>query len=126
MASRPVLEWISAAIGGLLTAATLAVVASQIPGNDEETAPDLQVEVTGVARAASGHLVRLVVSNRQKKTAAGVEIEGRLERGGEVAETSRVTFDYVASGSAARGGLWFKRDPALYTLTVLAIGYRDP
>lgn len=41
-------------------------------------------------------------------------------------ESSRATFDYVPSGPAARGGLWFTRDPARYTLTVQAVGYSEP
>ena len=126
MASRPILEWACATLGGLLAVATLTVVALQIPGSGEDTVPDLRIEVTSITPAAPGYLVRFVVSNAQRRTAAGVEVEGRLEQGGQVVETSRVTFDYVASGSAARGGVWFTRDPASYALTVRAVGYRDP
>lgn len=126
MATRPVLEWVCAALGGLLTAATLTVVALQIPGSDDAAAPDLRVEVTGVVPAASGALVRITVSNAARRTAAGVEVEGRLEEAGRVVETSRATFNYVPSGSAARGGLWFTRDPARYTLLVRAVGYSEP
>ena len=124
--AKPILEWICAAAGGLLAAATLAVIALQIPGSDQEAVPDVQVKVSGVAPAASGHLVRIEVSNPGKSTAAGVEVEGRLEQGGEAVETSRVTFDYVPRGSIARGGLWFARDPAGYALTVRAVGYQEP
>lgn len=126
MASRPILEWVCAALGGLLAAATLTVIALQIPGSDDTAAPELRVEVTGVMPAAFGALVRITVSNAARRTAAGVEVEGRLEEGGRTIETSRVTFDYVPRGSATRGGLWFTRDPASYTLTVRAVGYSEP
>ncbi len=123
---KPTLEWTCAAIGGLLAAATLAVIAFQIPGSDGRAAPNIEAKAAGIAQSASGHLVRIEVSNTGKRTAAGVEIEGRLEEGGRTVETSRMTFDYVLRGSTTRGGLWFTRDPAGYALTIRAIGYREP
>lgn len=123
---KPALEWTCAAIGGLLAAATLAVIAFQIPGSDDGASPDLGVEVAGISPSASGHLVRIKVSNAGKRTAAAVEIEGSLEEGGRTVETSRVTFDYVPRGSATQGGLWFSRDPAGYALTIRAVGYQEP
>lgn len=123
---KPALEWICATAGGLLAAATLVVIAAQIPGSGGEAPPDIRVKVASVAPSSSGYLVRLEASNAGRRTAAGVEVEGRLEEGGRTVETSRVTFDYIPRGSAARGGLWFARDPAGYALTVRAIGYREP
>lgn len=123
---KPILEWVCAATGGLLAAATMAVIAFQIPGSDDRASPDLGVKVAGVAPSTAGHLVRIEVSNAGTRTAASVEIEGRLEEGGRTVETSRVTFDYVPHGSITRGGLWFSRDPAGYALTLRAVGYQEP
>lgn len=123
---KPILEHICGTVGGLLAAVTLAVIAFQIPGSGDMATPDIGVTVAGITPSASGHLVRIKVSNAGKRTATGVEIEGRLDEGGRTVEASRVTFDYVPRGSAARGGLWFARDPAGYALTIRAIGYREP
>lgn len=114
-----------AAAGALLVAGTLGVVAMQVPGHDDAP-PELQVEVSGPVRSGSLHLVRTTVSNASSTTAAGALVEGHLMANGRIVETSRVTFDYVARGSAARGGLWFQRDPAGYALTVQPVGYREP
>ena len=124
--ARPALEWVCASLGGLLLVGTLGIVAAKIPGHDEAAPPELSVEASEPVRSGSGHLVRFAVSNASSTTAAGVIIEGRLAEGGQVVETSRITFDYVPRGSSVRGGLWFQRDPSAHTLTVQPVGYREP
>jgi putative integral membrane protein (TIGR02587 family) len=76
--------------------------------------------------SAAGHAVRLVVRNEGTRTAAAVEVEGRLFDGEELLESSRVTLDYVPRGSATRAGLWFARDPNGLRLEVRALGYQEP
>lgn len=122
---KPLLEWICAAIGAMLVAATLVTVALQIPGEDKAT-PRLRVQAVDVVAAEEGHLVRFAVTNASQATAAAVEIEGRLSQDGQVLESSRVTLDYAPRGSTARGGLWFTRDPACCTLSLRAMGYQEP
>jgi uncharacterized protein (TIGR02588 family) len=122
---KPLLEWICAAIGATLVAATLVTVALQIP-HEDEAPPQLRVRVVDVVAAEEGHLVRFAVTNASQATAAAVEIEGRLSQDGQVVETSHVTLDYAPRGSTARGGLWFTRDPACCTLALRAAGYQEP
>ncbi|MBC9177106.1 TIGR02588 family protein [Pseudoroseomonas ludipueritiae] len=122
---RPLLEWICAAIGAALVAATLVTVALQIPREDGAP-PLLRVRATDVVAGEEGHLVRFTVTNASQATAAAVDIEGRLSEDGQVVETSRVTLDYAPRGSAARGGLWFTRDPACCSLSLRATGYQEP
>ena len=124
--ARPVLEWVSAAVGAALVAGTLGAVALQAAGHDEDAPPELHIEVSSPVRSGSWHLVRITVSNASSTTAAGVVVEARLMENDRPVETSRVTFDYVARGSAVRGGLWFQRDPAGYTLTVQPVSYQEP
>ncbi|HWX50458.1 MAG TPA: TIGR02588 family protein [Roseomonas sp.] len=122
---KPALEWICAALGTVIVLATLAVVAAQIPG-DDEAPPDIRLRVESVRPAGEGYLVRFEATNMAQSTAATVEIEGRLEEGGRSVEVSRVQLDYVPRGSRQRGGLWFTRDPAQYRLSLRVLGYQEP
>lgn len=122
---KPALEWICAAAGAALVAATLVTVALQIPHEQEEW-PVLQVRVADVVPGTDGHLVRFSVTNASQATAAAVEIEGRLMQGDAVLEASHVTLDYTPRGSTTRGGLWFTRDPSCCSLSLRATGYQEP
>ncbi|KAA2213064.1 TIGR02588 family protein [Teichococcus oryzae] len=126
MARRPSLEWICAALGGAVVAGTLGIVAAQIPGGDPGATPELRLEASPGPASGTGHVVRLMVHNDGMRTAAAVEIEGRLYDGEATVETSRVTLDYVPRGSATRAGLWFARDPTGLRLELRALGYQEP
>ncbi|MDB5370269.1 MAG: hypothetical protein JWP20_1827 [Roseomonas sp.] len=125
MAGKPALEWACATVGAVLVAATFAIVAAQIPG-DDDAPPALRVEVLDVSPGPAGYLARFAVTNASKATAAAVEIEGQLRDGERTVETSRVRLDYAPRGSTARGGLWFREDPSRLTLTVRTTGYSAP
>jgi uncharacterized protein (TIGR02588 family) len=122
---KPLTEWVSAGLGAIIAIATFTVVALEVPG-EEADGPDVRLTVTSIAPASGGYLVRIRARNLSGATAAALEVEGILKRGSETIETSRVTFDYVPSGSVESGGLWFHQDPRLYQVSVRAIGYQDP
>ncbi|MDJ0386771.1 hypothetical protein QMO56_01480 [Roseomonas sp. E05] len=122
---KPALEWVCATLGGVVVLVTLAVVVAQIPGADSAP-PDVHLRVEAVQPSGGGYLVRFEAVNRAQATASAVEVEGRLEEGGRLAEASRVRLDYVPRGSRQRGGLWFTRDPAQFRLSLRVLGYQEP
>jgi uncharacterized protein (TIGR02588 family) len=126
MAGKPALEWAVAALGAVLTLGTLGVIAADIPGSGDDPAPRLSV-AAGPAQpdGQGGYLLRFTVTNAAPATAAQVTIEGTIGEAGRVLETSRVVLDYVPRGSSARGGLWFRQDPA-GRVALRATGFAEP
>ena len=87
---------------------------------------DITVRVDEILPSADGYLVSLKIENSGTATAAALGIEGVLMRGGTSVETSLVTVDYVAAGSARDAALFFSNDPRQGELTVRAKGYIEP
>ncbi|WP_419898066.1 hypothetical protein [Roseomonas sp. USHLN139] len=126
MSGKPVLEWLMAGFGAVLTLGTLAIVASDIPASRGDPVPLLTIAEEPPRPDGQGaFLVRFTVTNAAPATAAQVTVEGVLAEGGRVLETSRTVLDYVPRGSSARGGLWFRQDPS-GRLTLRATGYAEP
>lgn len=122
----PLLEWISAAFGtlALLTLVTLiAVDALRTSGKEP---PVLAVAPVAVTRANGSYVVEVEVRNLSPATAAAVEIEGKLERGGSEEASAATTLAYVPGRSKRSAGLIFDRDPRQYRLSVQATGYEEP
>ncbi|ONG47662.1 hypothetical protein BKE38_22900 [Pseudoroseomonas deserti] len=115
-----------AGFGATLTLGTLAVVASDISVSQGDPPPRLAIAAEAPQPDGQGSfLVRFTVTNAAPATAAQVTVEGVLSEGERVLETSRAVLDYVPRGSSARGGLWFRQDPA-GRLTLRATGYAEP
>jgi uncharacterized protein (TIGR02588 family) len=87
---------------------------------------EVSVRVDEIAPSAQGFLVSLKIENSGKGTAAALNVEGVLRRGGTEVETSLVTVDYVAAGSERDAALLFSADPRQGELTVRAKGYMEP
>ena len=83
---RPVLQWIMAGLGLVLT---------------------LTAEVTAVRPASSGFVAEIEIRNEGRDTAAAVQVEGRS--GGETAST---TIDYVPGKGRTAVALAFPGAPA--------------
>lgn len=119
------LEWAMAALGGVLVLAMIAFLAlSALTGSGN--LPDIIVEVRSIEPVGGGYAVAFRASNRGDVTAAGVVIEGILDRNGEIAGRAGTTLDYVPEHSHQDGGLFFSVDPADGDLTLRALGYSDP
>jgi uncharacterized protein (TIGR02588 family) len=116
----PLLEWIAAALGLILTLGVMAVIARDAFVAAADLAPDLAVTATRVRPARAGFLLEFEARNASPITAAQVTVEGKLPGG----ETSTATIDYVPGRSARRGGLYFGEDPRGVELRVL--GFQDP
>jgi uncharacterized protein (TIGR02588 family) len=119
------LEAISAAIGAVLALATLGIIVWDGFADDGRP-PVIVIEALEVHQNESGFIVEISVSNEGDKAAAQVSVEGTLSRGGEIVETSDATFDYVASKSQRRGGLFFSQDPRGFDVKVRPKGYVKP
>jgi uncharacterized protein (TIGR02588 family) len=123
---EPLLEWIAAGIGLILTLAILVVIGREAVSGETETAAAIHVEATSVAQVPSGFVVEIVARNASGATAAAVEIEGVLKSGETEVETSGLTLDYVPGNAKRKGGLFFSKDPRNHKLEVRALGYQRP
>lgn len=108
----PVLQWIAAGLGVVVTLAVIGVVVWE--AMQPARPPDLSARIVAVTSSPHGRVAEVKVSNRGLETAAAVEIEGRL---GE--ETSTATLDYVPGQGEAEAFLRFDGDPRAAELTVL-------
>ena len=118
---KPVLEWISAAAGLVLTCAMLGVIGWQAFTGTDARPPAVEVRAERVVPAAGGWVV-VTAENLSPATAAGVEIEGALMRGREPLARNRATLDDVAGHSERRGGLFFEENPRTHDLELRALG----
>ena len=87
---------------------------------------EISVRIDEIVPSAQGYLVSLKIENSGNGTAAALNVEGVLRRGGMDLETSLVTVDYVAAGSKRDAALLFSADPRQGELTVRAKGYIEP
>jgi uncharacterized protein (TIGR02588 family) len=87
---------------------------------------EISIRVDEILPSAHGYLVSLKIENSGNATAAALGVEGVLIRGGTNVETSLVTVDYIAAGSARDAALFFSNDPRQGELTVRAKGYIEP
>ncbi|MBA4001313.1 hypothetical protein [Brevundimonas sp.] len=102
---HPVLQWIMAGLGLVLTLAAAGVIvhaAVQPP-----SPPDLTAQVTATRPAAAGFIAQIEIRNLGRDTAAAVQVEGRS--GGETAST---TVDYVPGKGRTAVALAFPGAPA--------------
>ncbi len=125
-AGTPLLEWIAAGVGLLLTLGLLAVIGREALSGETERLPSIQVAVLRVAPAAAGFVVEIEARNGSGGNAAAVEIEGAVKDGAAILETSGFTFDYVPGHSRRRGGLFFREDPRRHQFEVRALGFQTP
>ncbi|CAN7428861.1 hypothetical protein LJR219_002767 [Phenylobacterium sp. LjRoot219] len=121
----PILEWIAAALGLLLTVSLLVYLVGE--GLSARNGPPaLSVATEAAKPSGGGFVVPVVVRNASNTTAAAVEVRGTLEQGGRVVEERRLSFTYVPGGGEVRGGLIFQRDPRGLRLSVSPEGYEEP
>lgn len=123
---EPLLEWIAAGLGLVLTLGILAVIGREAISGEAAQPPAIEVHARTLVPASTGYLVEIAVLNRSGATAAEVQVEGALRAGETIVETSGVTLDYVPGHATRRGGLFFTRDPRRHRLELRALGYQEP
>ena len=121
----PPLEWAAAAVGLTLVCGVLGVML-WLGVTRGETPAEVSVRTEAIAPAAGGYVVTIRAVNTGGATAADVTVEGELRGAGGVAETSTMSFKYLAPHSERRGGLFFEKDPRQFKLELRAKGYETP
>lgn len=110
-ATRPMLQWLMAAVGAVVTLTAVGIVvweALQPP-----SPPALSARIVAIQSTAAGHVATVRVRNDGDDTAAAVDIEGVL---GD--QTATATLDYVPAHGHARAYLRFDGDPRAATVAV--------
>lgn len=125
----PFWEKMVGVLGLLLVLGVVGVLLYE--GFQPQTAAEIVTEVKSITPQAGGYLVEFQASNRGRKTAAAVVIEGALYEPGsgeaaEPLETAEITFDYIPDQSDRLGAFLFERDPRQYELRLQAKGFMDP
>jgi uncharacterized protein (TIGR02588 family) len=121
----PPLEWAAAAFGLALVCSVLGTMLWLGVTRGEGPA-EVSVRTEAVAPAARGYVVTIRAVNTGDTTAADVTVEGELRGAGGIAETSTMSFKYLAPHSERRGGLFFEKDPRQFKLELRAKGYETP
>ena len=114
---HPVLQWIMAGLGLVLTLAAAGVIVNEAV--QPASPPDLTAEVTAVRPAAAGFVAQIEVRNLGRDTAAAVQVEGRS--GGE---TASAAIDYVPGRGRTAVALAFPGEPAPVAARVT--GWSEP
>lgn len=124
-AGIPPLEWAAALVGCVLVGGALAMMV-WLGISRGDVPPDIAVRVETVAPVSGGYRVTIRAENTGGTTAADVAVEGELRSASGVAETSSMSFKYLAPNSVRRGGLFFEKDPRNFDLKLRAKGYEAP
>ena len=123
--NRSVAEWVVGSSGLLCVLAVLVFLGYQ-EITQKESPPDITLDVEAIQAARSGYLVMIRARNHGGTTAANLLVRGTLWQGTATVEASQVRFQYVPSGSARKGGLYFTHDPRVLTLVLQPEGYERP
>lgn len=83
------------------------------------------VEAGKVTPFPGGWVVEVKAHNLSPRTAAAVQVEGTLRRGGSETKAS-ATLDYIPGNSTRQGGLFLPEDPRSGTFEVRATGFARP
>lgn len=117
--ARPVLQWLGAAVGTLVTLTAIAVILGEALAPARPIA--LSVFPTSVHQTGSGWIAEIEVANDGSTAAAAVTLEGRM---GD--DTSSVTLDYVPANGEATAFLRFSADPRTTPNKVVVTGWTEP
>jgi uncharacterized protein (TIGR02588 family) len=124
-AGIPPLEWAAALLGCALVLAAVGLML-WLGLTRGDAPPQVTVRVESISPVAGGYAVAIRAINTGATTAADVTVEGELRGGEGIAETSSMSFKYLAPQAERRGGLFFAKDPRKFELEVRAKGYETP
>ncbi|WP_298456878.1 hypothetical protein [uncultured Cellulomonas sp.] len=112
-------EWVIGALGALLVAAMVSVLAHQAVTWDGPAR--LEVTVGEVHEAEGGYVTSVVVENTGGRTAESARITGAITHDGTLVESAATTVSYVPPDSRREAVLVFATDP-VRTGVALAVG----
>jgi uncharacterized protein (TIGR02588 family) len=121
----PQSEWMAAGIGAALVLASIAILVHSA-ATSHDSPPRLSLRVASIEPAGEQFLVRIALDNQGDSTAAEARIEAELRQHGAVVERSETIVDFVPPKSKRQAGVFFRRDPRAFELTLRASGYREP
>lgn len=122
----PLVEWASAAIGLMIIAIMVGLLAVEAIRDRGGVPPILEVKPAGLVASRGGYVLEIEVSNAAHATAASIQIQGMLKQGEADVETSNASIAYVPGGSHRRGALVFSHDPSDYRLELRVTGFERP
>ena len=122
----PLIEWISAGVGLVITSALLAMLIVETVQERDGVPPLLEVEPTQLTKSGRLYVLEFNVTNGSSATGASVAVEGALMAGSSQVERSSATLAYVPGKSSQRGGLIFTQDPRRHQLELRVTGYERP
>ncbi|MDQ3125801.1 MAG: hypothetical protein M3Q74_09380 [Pseudomonadota bacterium] len=122
--STPLLEWVVAGLGLILTLGALGILAMDL--GQPASPPELAARAVGITPVAAGFQVEVEVANAGRATAAGVEIEGVLTPPAGQPETATASLDYVPGTGAETLTLKFRADPRAGDLDLTVRGWSEP
>ncbi len=109
--TRPVLQWVMAAIGAVVTLSAVGIVVWE--ALQPAAPPALSARIVAVETTPAGHVAEIKVVNDGDDTAAAVDIEGVL---GD--QTATASLDYVPGHGHAKAYLRFDADPRAAAVSV--------
>lgn len=118
-------EWIIAVVSALLVLGAIGSLLYQALA-DKEDPPRVEIQVNSIQPSGDNYLVQVSVQNQATGTAEALVIEGTLEADTGSVETSQVTIDYLPGNGRREAGIFFTRDPRLFTLRLRPVGYDLP
>lgn len=119
------LEWVAAALGGLLVLAVLIFLLWQGVGGGDGP-PDVTVSVARVTAQSDGFHVGFTARNDGASPAMALTVEGVLTTPAGEVERLETVLDYLPASSSRRGGFIFAADPRLGRLELRAVSYQEP
>ena len=118
-------EWTVFAGSAVLLAALVAALCVEAI-RESGRPPALRVAADAPERAGDSFRVPITVRNEGDETAAMVEVEVVLERGGQEVERAELTFDFVPVGSSREGWAAFGTDPRCCRLVARVTAFQKP
>jgi uncharacterized protein (TIGR02588 family) len=123
--ATPLLEWIAGAVGVVLFAGALAVLAYE--GISPKTPPAIEARVVETREQPGGWLVAFEAENSGDEPAEVVTFIVTLGGGkGSAVAEREVTIDFIGPHSVRRAGIFFATDPTGRDILIEPQGYLEP
>lgn len=122
----PLLEWISAGTGLVITIALFGYLAAGALAEPNDRPPLLQLTPSALYRSGDSYVLEVKVTNESSRTGASVQVEGIILDGALEIQRSSATLSYVPGESHRKAGLVFNRDPRGRVLRLRVTGFELP
>lgn len=121
---RPTIEWVFAAVSGVLVLGLVAFLGYQALFGERGPA-NLVVSIERVERMDNGTMVTVAVANRGDKAAASVTVDAALSAAAGEVPAKQISFDYIAAHAIRRGAFLFPKAISAKDLDIAVGGYSE-